>query len=199
MRDIQQICVYCASSSRIAEKYFRVAERLGEILAENDIRLMFGGGALGLMGRVADTVLQHGGRAIGVIPDFMDKVELGHKGVELEVVPDMHTRKRRFFEGTDAIVTLPGGVGTLEEILEALTWKRLGLITCPMVIVNVDGYYDPLQLMLERAVQEEFMVEEHLKMWTFVNSADEVLPAIQAAPEWSQENFRFAAPRKDPF
>ena len=148
MRDIQQICVYCASSSRIADKYFREAEILGKLLADNDIRLMFGGGALGLMGRVADTVLAHGGKATGVIPEFMDKVELGHKKVDLEIVPDMHTRKRRFFEGTDAIVTLPGGVGTLEEILEALTWKRLGLLTCPMVIVNVDGYFDPLQKML---------------------------------------------------
>lgn len=199
MREIRQICVYCASSSLIAEKYFREAEILGELLAKNDIRLMFGGGALGLMGRVADTVLKFGGKATGVIPEFMDKVELGHKGVELEVVPDMHTRKRRFFEGTDAIVTLPGGVGTLEEILEALTWKRLGLLTCPMIIVNVDGYYDPLRTMLENAVQESFMVEQHLKMWTFVDSASEVLEAIQAAPEWSTDNFRFAAPRKNPY
>lgn len=196
MQDIQQICVYCASSKSLDDKYFRAADEMGEVLANNGIRLMYGGGSTGLMGRVADKVLELGGEAIGVIPEFMDAIELGHKGVQLEVVPDMHSRKKRFFVGTDALVTLPGGCGTFEELLEALTWKRLGLLTCPIVIVNVDGYYQPLLDMLERAVDENFMNPKHREMWVTVDHASEVLDAIRTAPAWSSDHFKYAVTDK---
>ena len=192
MDQLKQIAVYCASSAELAPKYFDTAARMGDILAAEGIRLIYGGGSTGLMGKIADHVLAGGGEVIGVIPEFMDEIELGHKGVQLEVVPDMHTRKRRFFEGTDAIITLPGGCGTLEEFLEAITWKRLGLLTCPMIVVNVDGYYDPLLQMLDHAVNEKFMNPKHREMWTVVNSADEVLDAIRQAPSWSKDNFKIA-------
>lgn len=192
MRDIKQVCVYCASSKFLDEKYYRSADEMGALLAQNDITLIYGGGSTGLMGRIADKVLALGGNAIGVIPEFMDAIELGHKGVQLEVVPDMHTRKKRFFVDTDALVTLPGGCGTFEELLEALTWKRLGLLTCPIVIVNVDGYYQPLLDMLDRAVDEHFMNPKHREMWVTVDSADQVLEAIQKAPEWHADHFKYA-------
>ncbi|MCL4105822.1 UNVERIFIED_CONTAM: hypothetical protein GTU68_012460 [Idotea baltica] len=165
---------------------------MGDILAESGIRLIYGGGSTGLMGKVADHVLAGGGEVIGVIPEFMDEIELGHKGVNLQVVPDMHTRKRRFFEGTDALITLPGGCGTLEELLEAITWKRLGLLTCPIIIVNTDGYFNPMVEMLNRCVDEKFMNPKHRTMWTVVNTADEVLAAIENAPTWSKDNFKMA-------
>ncbi len=192
MQQIEQVCVYCASSAELAPKYFEAAARLGDIIAAEGIRLIYGGGSTGLMGKVADHVLAGGGEAIGVIPEFMDKIELGHKGVKLEVVPDMHTRKRRFFVGTDAIVTLPGGCGTFEEFTEAITWKRLGLLTCPIIVVNIDGYYDPLLQMLNRAVEEKFMNPKHADMWTVVNNVDEVMDAIRNAPAWSKDNFKIA-------
>lgn len=189
---IKQVCVYCASSAQLAPKYFAAAAQMGDILAESGIRLIYGGGSTGLMGKVADHVLAGGGEVIGVIPEFMDEIELGHKGVNLQVVPDMHTRKRRFFEGTDALITLPGGCGTLEELLEAITWKRLGLLTCPIIIVNTDGYFDPMVEMLNRCVDEKFMNPMHRTMWTVVDTADEVLAAIENAPSWSKDNFKLA-------
>lgn len=189
---IEQVCVYCASSAKLAPKYFEAAAQMGDILAASGIRLIYGGGSTGLMGKVADHVLAGGGDVIGVIPEFMDEIELGHKGVDLQVVPDMHTRKQRFFQGTDALITLPGGCGTLEELLEAITWKRLGLLTCPIIIVNTDGYFNPMVEMLNRCVEEKFMNPKHSEMWTVVDSPDQVLDAIQNAPAWSKENFKLA-------
>lgn len=192
MNELSQVCVYCASSPQVDEMYFEAASRLADHFVEHDIRLIYGGGARGLMGRIADRMLEKKGRVIGVIPEFMDDIELGHKGVELEIVPDMHTRKKRFFEGTHALVTLPGGCGTFEELLEAITWKRLGLLTCPIIIVNTGGYYDPLLEMLDRAVEQKFMGEKHREMWTAVSEPEEVVAAIKAAPAWSEDHLKYA-------
>jgi uncharacterized protein (TIGR00730 family) len=185
MKEVRQVCVYCASSTKVAEKYFQAAEALGEVLATNGITLIYGGGAVGLMGRIADRVLALGGHVVGVIPDFMTAVEWEHKGVsQLEIVMDMHERKKRFFVGTDAIVALPGGCGTLEELLEAITWKRLGLVTAPIIIVNTDGFYDPMIAMLERCVEENFMRAEHRDIWQVIAEPGELMAAIGAAVEW---------------
>lgn len=187
MKKVSQVCVYCASSTKIAPKFFEAADELGEVLASNGITLIYGGGAVGLMGRTADKVLSMGGHVIGVIPDFMTAVEWEHKGVsKLHIVMDMHERKKRFFEGTDAIVALPGGCGTLEELLEAITWKRLGLITAPIIIVNTDGFYDPLLTMLDRCVEENFMRAEHREIWQVISRPNELLQAIQDAVEWDE-------------
>src|SRR5207248_1321409 len=148
---------------------------------------------------LADGALAEGGRVIGIIPRFMNELEWGHKGLtELQVVRDLHERKRRMIEGADAVVALPGGSGTFEELLEAITWKRLGLYLSPIVIVNVRGFYDPLRELLERAIAERFMDERHRDMWTFVDGPTEVLAAIQSAPDWSPEARAWARPGAGP-
>jgi uncharacterized protein (TIGR00730 family) len=187
MKRIQQVCVYCASSTKVAEKYFQAADELAEVLAAEGITVVYGGGAVGLMGRIADRMLALGGHVVGIIPDFMKAVEWEHKGVSrLHVVMDMHERKKRFFEGTDAIVALPGGCGTLEELLEAITWKRLGLVTAPIIIVNSDGFYDPLLEMLDRCVEENFMRAEHKAIWQVIARPSELMQAIEEAVEWDE-------------
>ena len=187
MKTIQQVCVYCASSTKIAAKYFDVADALAEVLSSHGIRLIYGGGAVGLMGRMADRMLEKGADVIGVIPDFMTAVEWQHKGVsQMHVVVDMHQRKRRFFEGTDAIVALPGGCGTLEDLLEAITWKRLGLVTAPIIIINTDGFYDPLIAMLDRCIDEQFMRPEHRNIWQVITQPSELIQAIEDAVEWDE-------------
>lgn len=187
MKKFGQICVYCASSTKVDDKYFQVADELGEVLGNNNITLVYGGGAVGLMGRIADKVLSMNGHVVGIIPDFMKAVEWEHKGVsQLDVVMDMHERKKRFFVGTDAIVALPGGCGTLEELLEAITWKRLGLVTAPIVIVNTDGFYDPLLAMLDRCVEEKFMRESHRNIWQVISKPSELMECLENTPDWEE-------------
>lgn len=193
-KPIRQICVYCASSKKIDEKYLLDADALAASFLDNDITLVFGGGSVGLMGRLADRMLESDGRVIGIMPQFMKDVEWAHKGVnDIEFVKDMHERKKRFLDGTDALVALPGGCGTLEELLEAITLKRLGLFVKPIIIVNLDGFYNPLIQMLERCVEEHFMAQEHLKMWNVVSSSKEVLTAIYQASDWDEGAIKFAA------
>jgi uncharacterized protein (TIGR00730 family) len=130
------------------------------------------------------------------MPRFMNDVEWAHRGVtDFELTDTMHERKARFLEGVDGLVTLPGGSGTLEELLEAITLKRLGQFTRPIVIVNTRGFYDPLRQMLERCVRERFMHERHLELWTFVDEPEQVVPAILSAPRWGADAIEFATPR----
>ena len=197
MKDINRVCVYCASSAKVDQKYFDATERLGIQLVQNKVEVVYGGGAVGLMGKLADTVLEHGGEVIGIMPQFMRDIELHHKKVaRFHIVGDMHERKKRFLDGVDGLIALPGGCGTLEELLEALTLKRLGLFTGPIVVLNTDGYYDPLQTMLERCIEQNFMGEEHRQMWSFVREPEEVLDAIRQPPPWSKDAIRFATFRK---
>ncbi len=194
MNEKPRICIYCASSAKIADHYFDVAERLGRALVEANKKVVFGGGSSGLMGRLADTVIAEGGTILGIMPHFMRDVEWAHREVkEFEFVSDMHERKKRLLAGSEAVVALAGGSGTLEELLEAITLKRLGLYLNPIIIVNTKGFYDPLRVMLERCVEENFMHPDHLKMWTFVSQPEEVLPAIAAAPTWAKEQMKMAA------
>lgn len=160
---------------------------------------MYGGGSVGSMGALADAALAAGGKLVGILPKFMNDLEWGHKSLtELRLVDDMHHRKRMMIEESDAVVALPGGSGTFEELLEAITWKRLGLFVNPIVIVNVRGFYDPLRDLLDRAIAERFMDERHRQMWTFVDHPEEVLAAIRSAPEWSAEARSFARPGAGP-
>lgn len=147
------------------------------------------------MGALADAALEAGGKLIGILPRFMDDLEWGHRSLtELRIADDIHQRKRWMIEDADAVVALPGGSGTLEELLEAITWKRLGLYVHPIVIVNVRGFYDPLVAMLDRTIAQRFMDERHRSMWTVVDRPEEVLEAIRRAPAWSAEARRFARP-----
>ncbi|MCZ6598768.1 MAG: TIGR00730 family Rossman fold protein [Planctomycetota bacterium] len=190
---IRSVCIYCASSSQADAEYLDSARRLGSLLAERGIEIVYGGGAVGLMGALADGALASGGKVVGVLPQFMVDLEWGHTGItKLHVVDDLHTRKRMMIRGADAVIALPGGSGTLEELLEAITWKRLGLIVAPIVIVSVRGFYASLVDLLEHCIRENFMRSQHAEMWSVVDSIEDVLPAIERAPRWSTDARSFA-------
>src|SRR5208283_4762849 len=157
---IRKVCVYCASSEKSDAIYLDAARRVGEILAENSIVTVYGGGAIGSMGRLAEGVLAKGGKIIGVIPRFMQELEWDHKGLtELQVVENMRERKHIMLTDSDAAIALPGGSGTLEELMEAISLKRLGIYLNPIVLVNVRGFFDPLLALLRRCIEERFMDE----------------------------------------
>jgi len=192
-RQLRRVCVYCASSRKADAAYLTAADSLGRLLARHGITVVYGGGSVGAMGTLADAALAEGGRVIGVLPRFMYDLEWGHRGLtELRLVNDLHERKRLMIEEVDAIVALPGGSGTLEELLEAVTWKRLGLYVNPIVLVNLRGFFDALVALLERAITEQFMDARHRLMWSVVERIEEVLEAIHAAPDWSPEARKFA-------
>ena len=188
------VCVYCASSRTAHPEYREAAFALGESLASRGITLIYGGGAKGSMGALADGALSKGGRVIGILPRFMADLEWGHSGLsELKLVEDMRTRKHLMLTGAQAAVALPGGCGTLEELLEAITLKRLGLFLGPIVLVNTRGYFQPLLEMLTRAVDEHFMDARHPLMWQVVARPEEVADALERAPAWAAEFRNFAA------
>jgi len=194
VHQLQKICVYCASSQQVHQEYMDSANRLGQLLARHGISIVYGGGSVGLMGALADGALSKGGEVIGVLPRFMYDLEWGHKGLsKLNIVNDLHERKRLMIDQVDATVALPGGSGTLEELLEALTWKRLGLYLNPIILVNMRRYFDPLVAMLEGAIKEHFMDYRHRLMWSVVGRIDDVIEAIDKAPKWSLEARKFAA------
>ena len=193
---IQSVCVYCASSNRSAAVYLDAAARLGRILAENGITIVYGGSSLGSMGQLAAAALEAGGKVIGVLPRFMDDLEWGHRSLsELRIVDDMHERKRVMLELSDAAIALPGGCGTLEELFEAITWKRLGLYFGPVVLVNVGGFFDPCIELLNRCVDERFMDEKHRAMWNVAENPESVMGTLRSATEWSRDARNFAALR----
>jgi hypothetical protein len=190
------VCVYCASSNRSPEIYLDAAARLGRILAENGITIVYGGSRLGSMGRLAAAALKVGGKVIGVLPRFMDALEWGHGALsELRIVEDMHERKRVMLELSGAAIALPGGCGTLEELFEAITWKRLGLYFGPVVLVNVGGFFDPCIELLNRCVTERFMDEKHRAMWSVAGDPESVMETLRSAGEWSKDARDFAVPR----
>lgn len=182
----KRVCVYCASSSQVDDKYKMAARRLGEILSENNIGCNYGGGAIGLMGELAQSMVDHHRDITGIIPRFMVERGWDNPLVKEIETPDMHSRKERMVQDVDAAIALPGGCGTLEELLEIITWKQLGLFLKPIIILNVDHYFDPLVAMLDKCVEENFMSEQLKKTWTVVSSAEEVLPAIQQAHGWEE-------------
>lgn len=191
-----KICVYCASSERIDEAYFQAAERLAEEFVRENIKLVYGGGSTGLMGRVAEVVLRNDGWIKGVIPRFMAEIENVRDDLsEIQYTETVQERKACLLEDADAIVALPGGTGTLEELLEAITLKRLGQFFKPIVILNTAGFYDHLEAMLMKCVTENFMKEKHLQMWSFVSEPQEVLPKIRETPDWDKDALSFAIPR----
>ena len=193
---IRNVAVYCASSERADPLYREAASQLGAALARAGIGVVYGGSTLGSMGRLAEAALEAGGRVTGVIPQFMDELEWGHRRLtELRVVADMHERKRTMLELSDAVVALPGGCGTLEELFEAITWKRLGLYFGPVVLVNVNGFYDPCLALLSRCVDERFMDEKHRAMWSVVPGPEDVVTALRSAPAWHREARKFAVQR----
>lgn len=196
-RPIRSVVVYCASSDRVDAAYHDAARLVGEILADANITLVYGGGARGSMGAVANGALSRQGRVIGVLPRFMDDLEWGHPGLtDLQLVEDMHERKHRMLTQSDAVIALPGGCGTYEELFEAITFKRLALFLGPIILLNTNGYYDLCHRMLMQAVEQHFMGEEHQQMWTMVDTPQEILPAIASSTEWSEDARSFAVQDK---
>lgn len=188
------VCVYCASSRSAHPEYRAAARRLGEVLAQQGIGIVYGGGAVGSMGALADGALGMGGRVIGILPRFMADLEWGHRGLtDLQLVEDLRTRKHMMLTLSQAAIALPGGSGTLEELLEAITLKRLGLYLNPIVLVNTRGFFSPLLELLGRAVDEHFMDRRHLLMWQVVATPEEVPAALATAPAWSAQARSFAA------
>ncbi|HEX5959692.1 MAG TPA: TIGR00730 family Rossman fold protein [Rhodanobacteraceae bacterium] len=182
-----RICVYCASSNKADSRYRAAAFRLGEILAEGDHAIVYGGGLAGSMGALADGALSKGGEVIGVIPRFMADLEWQHPGIgDMQVVEDMRERKQRLLTGSDAVVALPGGCGTLEELFEAITLKRLGLYFNPIVLLDTLNYWQPLDAFLHQVIEQRFMNPEHAKMWSLAATPEDVLPAIANAPLWDE-------------
>ncbi len=188
------VCVYCASSGSCDPEYHALARRTGELLAADGRPVVYGGSRVGSMGAVADGALSRGGRVIGVLPKFLRDMELSHDGLsELQVVEDMRTRKHLMLSQSEAVVALPGGCGTFEELLEAITLKRLGIFLGPIVIVNTRDFYAPLLALFDAAIRERFMDERHRDIWQVVATPDEILPALASAPAWSAEMRKYAA------
>lgn len=191
---MKSIAVYAASSTQIDEAFFEAARQLGKCLAEHGLQLVNGAGNMGLMQASADACLQAGGKAVGVIPTFMIEQNWHHTGMtELIEVPDMHTRKQTMARLSDGAVALPGGCGTMEELLEIITWKQLGLYLNPIVILNTNGYYDPLLRMLESASEHNFMRRQHLDIWRVAATPEQAVEFLLTTPQWDSSVRRFAA------
>lgn len=194
MNQINSVCVYSASSTKIDEVYFNAARQLGQLLAKRRIRLINGAGSLGLMRSVADAVLENGGKVTGVIPKFMVEQGWHHTGLsKLVEVESMHERKQLMADLSDAVIALPGGCGTLEELLEIITWKQLGLYLNPIVILNTNGFFDPLLDMLTRAIDENFMRRQHGEIWHVATTPEEAVELIYTVPVWDASIRKFAA------
>lgn len=191
---VRNVAVYAASSTQVDEAFFEAARALGRELAAHGITLINGAGNMGLMQASADACMQAGGEAVGIIPRFMIEQNWHHTGMtRLIETPDMHSRKQAMAQMSDGCVALPGGCGTLEELLEVITWKQLGLYLNPIVILNVKGYYDPLIAMLEQAAEHHFMRKEHLKIWSVAQTAEEAVCQLLSTPRWDSSVRRFAA------
>ena len=192
-----RICVYCASSEQTDPAYRAAARQLGERLADAGCSVIYGGGSGGSMGALADGALARGGEVIGILPRFMADLEWGHAGLtRLELVEDMRERKHRLLTGSDAVVALPGGCGTLEELFEAITLKRLGLYFNPIILLDTLGFYAPLEVFLQQVIAARFMNPEHAAMWQRVATPEDVLPAIRATPRWREDARNYAVVRR---
>src|SRR6516225_1561187 len=185
---MKAVCVYCGSSFGANPIYTEAAQAFGRALVAANLALVYGGGKVGLMGVIADTVMAGGGRAIGVIPELLVDKEVGHAGLtELHVVPDMHHRKKMMADFSDAFVALPGGAGTLEELFEVYTWAQLGYHRKPVGVLNIGGFYDPLMALLDHTVREGFMRQTYLDLLQFDSDPTALIGKLQ----------RYHAPAKD--
>jgi uncharacterized protein (TIGR00730 family) len=191
-----RICVYAASSQQSDAVYRDSAFRLGQLLASSGSTVVYGGGSTGSMGAIANGALSAGGQVVGILPRFMADLEWGHPGLtKLELVEDMRERKHKLLADSDAVVALPGGCGTLEELFEAITLKRLGLYFNPIVLLNTKQFYTPLQSFMQQVIAERFMNTGHAAMWSLVDAPEQVLPEIRATPRWREDARDYAAVR----
>ena len=193
---LNKICVYCGSSDQAEATHLEAATRLGRLIAEEGIGIVYGGGSAGSMGKLANGALERGGTVTGYIPGFMVDQEWAHRGItELHIVEDMHQRKDKMIEGTDAVVALPGGCGTFEELFETISLKRLGLYFGPIVLLNMGGFFDSFIELFDRCIADRFMAPRHRDTWLAVTKPEEVVPAIRNAAPWPRDARTFAALR----
>ena len=177
---MKSIAVFCGSMSGTRESYANAARALGGLLAASNTNLIYGGGKVGLMGILADAVMEHGGKVIGIIPEKLMNMEVGHQGItELIVVKDMHERKAMMNDLSDGFICLPGGIGTLEEIFEVFTWSRIGYHNKPCGLINVDGFYDPLRQMMEHTVAEGFLSDANARDLLFDADAAKLIERMR--------------------
>ncbi|HZJ73349.1 MAG TPA: TIGR00730 family Rossman fold protein [Perlabentimonas sp.] len=189
-----KVSVFCASSAKVDKHYFEQAQNVAKELVNANATIVYGGGSVGLMGCIADTALALNGKVIGILPYFMEKVEWGHKNLtQLILVEDMRERKKRLIEDVDAVIALPGGCGTLEELMEVFTLKRLGKFTKPIIVLSTNGFYSHLEQMVDRMIEERFMRPEHKQIWQFVSTPNQIIPAIKMAPNWDETAIEFAS------
>jgi uncharacterized protein (TIGR00730 family) len=179
---IESVCVYCGSSDAAEPGWLADASKLGSILATENLRLIYGGGGVGLMGACARAAHAAGGRVLGIIPDFLASREVVLESVETEVVSSMHERKIRMFEAADAFAVLPGAIGTLEEAVELLSWRRLGLHAKPIAFYNPAGFWAPLFDLFDRFIETRLVPVEFLECWRAVDRIEDVVPALRAMP-----------------
>jgi uncharacterized protein (TIGR00730 family) len=173
------ICVYCGSSADVAQSYKDAAVHLGREAGERGIEIIYGGGRVGLMGLVADSAIAAGGKVTGIIPSHILELEVAHQTLtELIVVENMHQRKMMMFERSEAFVILPGGLGTLDEAFEILTWKQLGLHRKPIIVANIDGYWDGLLSLVDHGVEEGFIRPRHARLFAVVDQVSAILPTL---------------------
>lgn len=190
---IKRATVYCASSLQSGEAFLTAAEQTAKTLVKENIEIIYGGGSSGLMGKLADTAIAQGGKVTGIMPEFMKSVEWNHSGVSSMIyTSDMSERKKKLIENTDAVITLAGGCGTLEELLEVITLKRLGIFLKPIIIVNTNSYYDPLLEMFENMIDNKFLAERHRQIWSVVKTPAEIIDAIRNAPVWNEDARNYA-------
>ncbi|RTM07780.1 MAG: TIGR00730 family Rossman fold protein [Bradyrhizobiaceae bacterium] len=195
MSTIKTVCVYCGSGPGTNPNFIEGAKALGKALAEAKIRLVYGGGSLGLMGAVASSVLDHGGTVTGIIPDFLRMRENALTRVqEMVVTPDMHERKRLMFERSDAFVALPGGLGTLEELVEQLTWQQLGRHAKPVLLANIDNFWEPLFSLVAHMRQTEFIRAGLSVDILKADKVEEIIPRLRAAAAQIPDSQRDLAP-----
>jgi uncharacterized protein (TIGR00730 family) len=177
---IKSICVYCGSARGRSPRYVAAARELGEAMAERSIRLIYGGARIGMMGEVADAVMKNGGEVIGVIPEHLQTTEVGHSGItELKVVESMHVRKKLMFDLSDGFAVLPGGYGTLDELFEIITWRMLKLHDKPVVVLNIDGYWDPFQALIDQLIGQGFAREDSRQYFSVVNSVGRMFDLLE--------------------
>jgi uncharacterized protein (TIGR00730 family) len=195
MSTIRTVCVYCGSSPGTDPAFIAAAKRLGELMAKENVGLVYGGGSRGLMGAVATSVLDHGGHVTGIIPEFLQQQEQTLKRAqEVIVTPDMHVRKQTMFDKADAFVALPGGIGTLEELVEQLTWAQLGRHKKPILIVNIGGFWDPLCALLDHMRKLQFIRSDLGVTLLVADRAEDVLPKLRAAAGGISEAAKKGAP-----
>ena len=191
---MQSVCIYCASSTQIDEKYFRAAETLGTLIAQRGLRLITGAGNMGLMNAVEEAALAAGGEVTGIIPSFMIKEGWHHTGLtELIETVSMHERKQMMADLSDGAIALPGGCGTFEELLEVITWKQLGLYLNPIIILNINGYYNHLIAQLDKALEDKFMRDIHAGIWQVATTPEEAVELLFSTPNWDKNVRKFAA------